>query len=255
MMDGSEEGTVEEGDDDGVSEDSDDGLQHIRQRIQNLNYDGDTETAKSLRKEAQRTLDHQLRTLDDIDNKAMSILRVNTVLIGLILSAFAIAADFQGQVPVADFSNGYLFGGVISLLLSAMVAAATYTASDTEVGFSYETVHGVIDANLTEREFEVGAASSYAHWIKFNDVTNIKNAPLITVTSGLLILGILSLSIGVYEAVLDYHTEAIALIAYLAYVVLLYFTGITTQIRRWFSVVSLPRRLSWLRDSISGSRR
>jgi hypothetical protein len=120
-----------------------------------------------------------------------------------------------------------------------MVAAATYTASDAEVGFSDETIHKVIDADLSEREFEVGAASSYAHWIGFNDVTNIKNAPLITITAGLLILGILSLSIGVYEAVIGVQTTVIAVVAYLAYGVMMYFTGIITQVRRWVSVTDL----------------
>lgn len=190
---------------------------------------------KALRKEAQRTLDHQLETLNDIDSKAMAILRINTILIGLVLTVFAIAVDFQEEFPVGNFSNEFVFAGVISLLLSSMVAAATYTASDAEVGFSSETIHSVVDADLTEHEFEVGAASSYGHWIEFNDSTNIRNAPLITITSGLLILGILSLSLGVYDAIIDYQITIIAAVAYVAYAIMMYFTGIVTQVRRWWN--------------------
>lgn len=247
MTDESE--ATDEGDDE-PPEDSDEELHPIKQQIRDLEYKGDTESAKSLRKEAQRTLDHQLAALDDIDTKAMTILRVNTVLIGLILSVFSLAVDFRDDFPVTDFHNIYIFGGVIALLLSAMVAAATYTASDTEVGLSAETIHSAIDAGLTEQEFEVGAASSYAYWIEFNDVTNLKNAPLITITSGLLILGILSLSLGVYDAIIDYRTTVIAAIAYIAYLIMMYFTGIASQVSRWASVTDLPQPLSWLRNRL-----
>lgn len=122
--------------------------------------------------------------------------------------------------------------------------------SDTEVGLSAETIHSAIDAGLTEQEFEVGAASSYAYWIEFNDVTNLKNAPLITITSGLLILGILSLSLGVYDAIIDYRTTVIAAIAYIAYLIMMYFTGIASQVSRWASVTDLPQPLSWLRNRL-----
>lgn len=221
-------------------------LHLVKQRIQNFEYEGETATVRSLRKEAQRTLDNQLEALYDIDSKAMAILRVNIVLIGLILSLVALAVD-QDVFPITDFYNFYVFVGVVALLLSAMVAAVTYTSSDTEVGFSVETIHTVIDADLTEQEFEAGAANSYAHWIKFNDVTNIKNTPLITITSGLLVLGILSLALGLYSAIIDHQTTAVATLAYTLFIFMMYFTGIITQLKRWITLVNLRRQDSRFR--------
>ena len=220
----------------------------LRRRISTLDYRGDPATARSLRKEAQRTLDHQLAALDDIDSKAISILRVNTLVIGLVLSVTSILTDSSNEFSVGSFYNVYMFAGVAVFLLSSMVAAATYTASDAIVGFSDETIHGVIDADLAADEFEVGAASSYGHWIAFNDVTNIKNAPLITITAGLMILGILNLSLGVYSAVIDQWTPVIAGGAYLAYAVILYFTGLTKQVRRWSNVSNRPRPVARIQE-------
>lgn len=220
----------------------------FKSRIQDLDYRGDTATARSLRKEAQRTLDHQLAALNDIDSKAISILRVNTLVIGLVLSVVSILAESSNEFTVGSFYNVYMFAGVAAFLLSSMVSAATYTASDAIVGFSDETIHGAIDADLTADEFEVGAASSYGHWIAFNDVTNIKNAPLITITAGLMILGILNLSLGVYSAVIDQLTQIIAGGAYLAYAVILYVTGLSKQVRRWSKVTDQSWPMSRIRE-------
>ena len=116
--------------------DPDEGVHPLTHRIEHLAYEGDSETAKKLRREAERTLGYQLEALHDIDPKAMAILRTNVVFIGLILTLFALATDVRDDVAITAFLNGYVAAGIVSLLISSMVAAATYTASDIEVGFS-----------------------------------------------------------------------------------------------------------------------
>lgn len=220
------------GEDEGDEDDEPAPSQDIKQRIQELNYQGDVETARELRDEARRTLDHQLEAIDDIDEKAARLLRFNVIIIGLILSVIAILAELEGVDVVAEFQNVFIIGGIALFLLSALLAAVTYTASDTEGGFGYASIHEAIDADLNREEFYVGAASSYANWIEFNDNTNKKNAFLITLTSLLLIAGVIGISLGVYEALVTDEMTIPLIISGAVYLFFVWYSGIKAQFWR-----------------------
>ncbi len=203
--------------------------EEVQRRIAALEYRGDQETAEQLCIEARRTLDHQLDALDDIDEKAVSLLKVNVLVIGIVFSALALAADFRNGFPVEAIENPSLIGGIALFILSAMFAAITYTASDTEPGMASEEIHNVIDADLPARDFYVATASSYAYWIEFNDTTNLRNAPLITVTVIVLIGGILSLSVGIYDVLVGTYTVGLTVACGAVYILFIVFSGIFTQ--------------------------
>lgn len=215
----------------------------IKSRIQRLNYQGDLETAKQLRNEGRKTVDHQLDAIQDIDEKAARLLRFNVLIIGLILSVLAIVSEFNGVDTVAQFGNNFTIGGIVLFLLSALVAAVTYTASDTEGGFEHQAIHNAIDADLTEEEFYVGAASSYAKWIKFNDEINKKNAFLITLTSLLLSGGLIGVSLGAYNAHISDQMYIPAIGTGLVLLVFVWYSGILEQFLRVYGDSNTDRSL------------
>lgn len=197
-----------------MSEDDTDDLEpeitEMKRRIQELDYQGDKEALRRLSQESEKTLQYQLQSLNDIDSKAISILRVNVLLLGLILTAASFVAD--SSLDLAMFGNIYLYTGIVSLIFSSTLAALTYTASDIEVGIPSDKINEVIDSDLTEEEFELAVAQSHTRWIWFNNKTNIINAPLITLTNILLIISISNLALGVYAAVIGDHVIIVAII-------------------------------------------
>lgn len=214
-----------------VGEDTD--LHPLKEDIRDLEYAGDTETLTKLREESQRTLRNQLDTLDDIDSKSMSILRINIVLLGLILTAVSIASDTPNGssiVPVTELNNLYFVSGIVAILVSTAIAALTYTASDSDVGIQQERIYSTIDANLSEREFEVAATQTYAHWIGFNRRTILLNAPYITLTTLLIVVALIHLSLGVYDAFLGDHTLMLAIVAWVSVFFLAYGAGLHSQL-------------------------
>lgn len=226
-----------------MGEDDPDDVHPLRERIDRLAFDGDTETARKLRLEAEQTLERQLNALDDVDTKAMRILRVNVVLVGLLLTAASLATD-SNHVAIREFHNPYTVIGLGSLLASTALAAFTYTASDTEVGIDPRTIQESIEADLTEREFEIGAAQSYAHWIDFNDSTNVRNAPFITSTILLAVAALSHLSIGIYVALVDEYTVVFVAVAWVGLLALGFSSGLPAQLGTARNEWSLP---DWFR--------
>lgn len=211
-----------------------DGDKHpLKQSIGELEYQGEIETLQALRHEAHRTLDHQLAALDDMDSKAMAIMRVNIVLLGLILTLLSLAADdriVEAELQyVTGLTNSYMFIGVLALLSSTSLGALTYTASDSDIGIESEKIHAVIDAGLTEREFEIAATQSYGYWIRHNRRTNKLNAPLVTLTSVLVIIALAHLSLAVYVAFIDRGTYLLAALTWMLLFVLVIIAGLPFQ--------------------------
>lgn len=210
----------------------------LKKDIDDINYQGATEALTTTRKEAQRTLDNQLSAIDDIDTKAMAILRINIVLLGLVLTAISIttevAPEGDGIVIVTALNNVYIGAGIISLLLSTALAALTYTASDTDAGISDDKIYAVIDANLTEQQLEVAATQTYAHWIQHNRKINKKNTPLITLTSLLVVVSLTHLALGFYHAFISEEwvdTWIITVVAWGLICLLAYLAGLASQLR------------------------
>lgn len=184
--------------DPGTTEDSE-SLHPIKKRIQSQGYQGNTETLERLCRESERTLDGQLSALNDIDSKAMKILRVNIVILGVIIAGTSIAVE-DGVITISELANEYTIIGVLFLLLSTSVAALTYTASDSEVGIGAETIRDTMTAELSEQELELALTQSYSYWIEFNRSTIKYNSPQITLTSVFVVAGLIHFVLGMYDA-------------------------------------------------------
>lgn len=198
-------------------------------RLRAVSFQGDAETARQLRMEAERTVDKQVDLLDDIDSKAIRLLRVNVVLVGLILTVLSFLSRAE-YVDVGAILNVYTGVGLLSLVLSSGFAAVTYTTSDLAVGVNPGDVALLLELDPTTAEFEEVVTKSYARWIRFNERTTVRNTPLITSTVVLMIAAIAYLSLGVYVALIGAVPPGLEAIAQLAMVVIGVTTGIPWQV-------------------------
>lgn len=191
------------------------------------------------REEAQRTVDNQIESLNDIDTKAIQIFRINIVIISIILTGVSLAQNMSntGGLNIDVFLNGYNFVGLFCLLFSTAIAGLTYTASDQRIGLSSNDLRDILDNDYTERENLEGIISSYADWIDYNFETSVRNAPLGTLTVLFVVYAITFFSIGIIDALNIYNTDYIAGIGVIGLIFLTYRSKLHRQICRYLDVV------------------
>jgi hypothetical protein len=191
--------------------------------------DGDEEidVLRMARKEARATLDHQLATLDDMDQKAISILRLDATLAGVLVTALSLVAGTP--LNVGAFVNVYVGASVASLVLSAVAAALTYTVSAQIVGIDATALDDVPE--LSDAAFYRRLVAGYADWIRFNRTVNVRKAPLLTSALLGLIAGIVFLALGGLAA-LATVTLPVQIAAGAVLMVAVFFSGLYRQLRR-----------------------
>jgi hypothetical protein len=187
--------------------------------------------------EGRRTIDKQNEILNNIDDKAARILRINLVIVGLILTGLSIATGAGRQTePVQqlllDTINIYTQLGLLALLLSTGVAALTYSASALRIGVSGESLRRIVfEGDIPDRKRLRGLTRSYSNWIEQNYRTNAYNAPLATLTLSCLVYAVVLFTLGGIETIRGvlWYENAVALIFI---VIFTFLTGIVGQVRR-----------------------
>jgi hypothetical protein len=157
---------------------------------------------RSICEQGRSTIDRQIEALNDIDTKSSQILRLNVLIIGALLTLASVSVR-SDQFAVDDFFNPYTIGGLASLIVSTGFAGLTYTASDTEPGIRASEITEILDKETPPDQYYEELSYGYAKWIRFNNKTNIRNTPLITITILLVVYGITLISVGVAEGVTD----------------------------------------------------
>lgn len=188
------------------------------------------------REEAHRTIDKQFETLDDIDNKAAKILRLNLLLLSIILTGFSVIAADNGtdsMMTGPGIPNQYLILGILSIIASTSVAAFTYTASNKKGGMSGRDIADLLDSDYSAETDLKDIVEGYSFWMQMNFRTNTVNAPLVTGVLLLLIYGIILVAVGVYHAFV--HPAGITMtIAVMVVISLITWrSGIANQIQRY----------------------
>jgi hypothetical protein len=194
-----------------------------------MTNDGDEEidALRMACKEARATLDHQLATLDDMDQKSISILRLDATLAGVLVTALSLVAGTA--LDIGAFVNVYVGASVASLVLSAVAAALTYTVSAQIVGIDAAALDDVPE--LSSAAFSRRLVAGYADWIRFNRTVNVRKAPLLTSALLGLIAGIVFLALGGLAA-LATVTLPVQIAAGAVLVVAVFFSGLYRQLRR-----------------------
>lgn len=156
------------------------------------------------REEGQRTVNKQIETFDDIDDKTARIFRLNLLVLSILLTGFSVISTESGMVnsgTVSELENPYVFGGVLAILLSTNLAAFTYTGSNYRSGMSGRDLEDeVLNADIRPIDVLYDTVGGYAEWAQHNFKVNTRLAPLSTAMLLTLIYGLISLTAGVFHA-------------------------------------------------------
>lgn len=211
----------------------------LERRLRRIDFEGEPEVVEKLRREAQRTLDNQVRARDDINAKAIRTLRHNVLLTGVLLTALSFVAK-SPAVAVVDFFNGFVSVGVAALLLSSSSAALTYGRTDVAVGIKSDDVADVLELDLTDDQFQEVIVKSYATWLERNAESHAKNAFFVNLTVAFLVVAIVYFSLGTYAGVTGRVPGEFLAGANVVLVLVTWRTGLLEQLRR-----ALRRRGRW----------
>ena len=156
-----------------------------------LENDSDTDSEKTLsltREEMRTTFEYQVERLQEIDSKAIEILKANVLLIGILVTAASILV--QTSFDVNAFINAFIVTGGLLLFVSTGLAGVTYTASNLRGGLDADAVERAIQGHeqQSEQAFEKQLLRSYGRWIEYNAQVTAVNDILVTVTVLLVIV-------------------------------------------------------------------
>jgi uncharacterized membrane protein YozB (DUF420 family) len=188
--------------------------------------------------EGRRTIDKQNEILNNIDDKAARILRINLVIVGLLLTGLSVTTGTEKQTdPVQevlpDVINVYTELALLALLLSTGVAALTYTASALRIGVTGGSLRRIVfEGDTPDRKRLRGLTRSYSKWIEQNYRTNAYNAPLATLTLIFLVYAVVLLVLSGIEIIraVQWYENVAALVFLIIFTAL---TGIKGQIERY----------------------
>jgi membrane protein implicated in regulation of membrane protease activity len=167
----------------------------------------ETESALSLtREEMQATFEYQVGRLQEIDNKAVEILKANLLLIGILVTAGSILV--QTEFRTEAFLNVFTITGGLLLFVSTALAGVTYTASNLRGGLNADAVERTIRGHERgDREgFEKQLLRSYGRWIEYNAKVTAVNDILVTATVLLVIVSFAYVVVGVIVATAELST-------------------------------------------------
>lgn len=200
------------------------------------------------RKEARETITEQTATLTDIDEKAVQIFRINTVIASILVTGVSIAVSSES----ADYESlitGYTTVGAFCLFGSILLAAITYTATSSRIGINAETIGDSIlnqdyDYDLVEEQI----ALEYGEMIQKNYEKNTSNALLFTLTLLSTVAAICYFAIGMVDIYGSGGVHpGINVLTALIFVVFGKFSGVYGTARRWWRLTDPGERLrSWI---------
>ncbi len=215
------------------------------------------------------TFDYQVSRLQEIDTKAIEILKANLLLIGLVVTGGSILV--QTDLEIAAFLNPFTVVGGLLLLGSTGLAAVTYTASDIRGGLDTEAIESIIAARSRSLddvstgsvhaeddavEFDERLLRSYAEWIEYNARVTAVNDLLATVTVVSVFVAFVYVIAGVAVGGAGLSTGAVWLTFLAVSVVMFGFSYIVVHMDHVDAAPDrLPGTFEGVRISKGGSRR
>lgn len=135
----------------------------------------ETEVLRTTLQETRPTLDTLEDFLGDIDDKAGRTLRLNTILIGLLLTALSLA--FSQNLPgAAEFLNLAFYLGLVTSGISITTALLTFTRSSIRPGLATEDITEILKQDMNEKVLLLSLVLSHEEWIRENGRVNERDA-------------------------------------------------------------------------------
>lgn len=189
------------------------------------------------REEGQRTIDKQIETVDDFNDKAARILRLNLLVLSILLTGFSILASEDSavnSVSAAELENGYIFIGIGMILVSTILAALTYMGSNYRSGMSGRDISDkILNPEIAPEDALYDTAKGYARWAQHNFKVNTRLAPMSTAMLLSLVYGLVFLTAGVTNAYLWEFGYGVLIAIIVTLLIITWRSGLFKQIRRY----------------------
>jgi hypothetical protein len=202
---------------------------------------GDESNAELALKQGQRVVDEQRQFLAEIDTKAVKILRLNVLLIGIAVSVLSISSR-SGTVPTAILLNGYTVTGGVLFLSSTTAAGTAYTRSNVTVGPSSSALDQLASTNTTPTLVKTGLAKSYAEWVEQNWRAIERTRPLVVTSITTLLTALVFVATGITEIVLGTLPPMVFAVPFAACLVVGWRTSLFAELRAFLPTDRLSRR-------------
>jgi len=158
-------------------------------------------------REARYTVDHHIDRINNVDQKAVGIFRVNLLLISILLTLLTIIINIDG-VSVNPFFNIWSYGSLFFLVLSTFFASITYTSSSYDLGISPAVIKDAQrDQYESAEEFHADLGELYREWIEYNRSMGDFNSYLITISIASAFNGIVLLIGGGFIGITEYNSD------------------------------------------------
>lgn len=169
------------------------------------------------REETRATFEYQVQRIQEIDGKAIEILKANLLLIGILVTAGSIL--IQTEFDVGAFLNVFTGFGALLLFVSTGLAGVTYTSSNLRGGLDAADIERAVSQHASEsdQEFEERLLRSYGRWIEYNAQVTAVNDMLASATVLIVITAFAYVIVGV-------AVGAVGISALLVWIVFIAFT-------------------------------
>ena len=199
--------------------------------------------AQLARTEARTTISEQIDTLDDLDEKAIQIFRLNILLASVVATALSVVSTTNFSVSL--LINKYTKMSYGFLLVSTISAAASYTTTATEIGVNADSVRNkILDTGSDFLSTNKNLAKAYAKAIETNYETNASNVFKFTITLNASVISLYCLALGLLQIGSENSFPLWVDFTIPLFIVLFgEISGIYGTTRRWYKLTEPHKRL------------
>jgi|GEM_PF-3432499 len=150
----------------------------------------DVESLQTTRDEAREVLNHQIETLNNVDNKAAYTLRLNIVILGVLLTVSSLLVGNENTPEVSRLGNMGIWVGFFVSGLSIVAALWTYTSTRKETGPGPTDIERLVSRKYSEKQWLRVLLRTYAHWMRRNERVNRRDSFALFISHVLLFVGV-----------------------------------------------------------------
>lgn len=142
-----------------------------------------------LLRQYEQMIQTQITTLNEIDDRALRVSRLITLLIGIGVSTISLAVGTELSVPSSTLFLTYSAAASLAFLSSFLQAAVTYLSSSFEYGPSSRLGQIISEGEVAEPEYKKFLLKGYSSAIRKNHKVVVRNARRFQRSLGLLFVG------------------------------------------------------------------
>ena len=165
--------------------------------------DGNDDVELDLLERYQWMVDTQIDTLDGIDDKAATVLRIEAILLGVLITGFSIVVAPRAPNLESGFGFSWLIIGFASLVLSMGYAILSYLSSRFLYGPTRDLGFELAKHSIPENDYRNFLLAGYSEALRRNETAVRRNSRRFRNTLELLLVGIVALFVSAALFTLD----------------------------------------------------